>query len=52
MAKIIAILSDNEVEVLQTADSHMSIWWLVRDCDLIKAINCLHSEFNLDREEF
>lgn len=52
MAKIIAILSDNEVEVLQTADSHMTIWCLVRDCDLIKAINCLHREFNLDREEF
>lgn len=47
MAKIIKALSDNNIEVLQTADSHMTIWCLVRSKNEKDAINILHKTFNL-----
>lgn len=47
MAKIYKALSDNEVKVLQTADSHMTIWCLINTENLDKAINALHKAFYL-----
>ncbi|WP_143314917.1 aspartate kinase [Clostridium sp. HBUAS56017] len=47
MAKIYKALYDNKVEVLQTADSHMTIWCLVKTDDLSEAINALHKAFKL-----
>ncbi|MFW2488307.1 aspartate kinase [Clostridium chromiireducens] len=47
MAKIIKALSDNNIEVLQTADSHMTIWCLVHSKDEKEAINVLHKTFKL-----
>lgn len=47
MAKIIKALSDNNIEVLQTADSHMTIWCLVHSKDEKDAINVLHKTFKL-----
>lgn len=47
MAKILNILSHNNISVLQTADSHNTIWCLVRDDDTIKAINALHGAFKM-----
>lgn len=47
MAKIIKALSDNSIEVLQTADSHMTIWCLVHSKNEKEAINVLHKTFNL-----
>ena len=47
MAKIIKSLSDNNIEVLQTADSHMTIWCLVHAENVKKAINVLHNTFKL-----
>lgn len=47
MAKIIKSLSDNKIEVLQTADSHMTIWCLVHSKDAINAINILHKAFSI-----
>lgn len=47
MAKIIKALSDNNIEVLQTADSHMTIWCLVHSENEKDAINVLHKTFNL-----
>lgn len=47
MAKIIKALSDNNIEVLQTADSHMTIWCLVRSKNEKEAINVLHKTFKL-----
>lgn len=48
MAKILKSLIKNKVEVLQTADSHTTIWCLVESQYTQSAINALHSEFNLD----
>ncbi len=45
MAKILRILKDSNIEVLQTADSHTTIWCLIYDKDLERAINLLHKNF-------
>lgn len=50
MARILKTLLMNNVEVLQTADSHTTIWCLVEDNDADNAINSLHSEFKLGKE--
>lgn len=47
MAKILKALSDNDVSVLQTADSHTTIWCLVETKHTKIAINALHRVFNL-----
>lgn len=47
MAKILRVLKENKIKVLQTADSHTTIWCLVKEEDTIKAINALHKAFNL-----
>jgi aspartate kinase len=47
MAKIIKALSDSNIEVLQTADSHMTIWCLIHTDNVQKAINTLHRTFEL-----
>ena len=47
MAKVINTLSENNIEVLQTADSHMTIWCLIRSEKIAEAINLLHKAFKL-----
>ncbi len=47
MAKILNALSRGDIEVLQTADSHTTIWCLVPGEDTKKAIKVLHDEFEL-----
>lgn len=47
MAKILKTLKDNNIKVLQTADSHTTIWCLVKEEDTVKAINALHKAFEL-----
>ncbi|SEF46130.1 aspartate kinase [Caloramator fervidus] len=47
MAKILKTLNENGIKVLQTADSHSTIWCLVKEEDTIKAINLLHKAFEL-----
>ena len=47
MARILKALTKQNIEVLQTADSHMTIWCLVEEKDTDTAINVLHGEFNL-----
>ena len=47
MAKIINTLMLNNIEVLQTADSHMTIWCLIYSDKVSEAINLLHKAFNL-----
>lgn len=47
MARILRSLVKENVEVLQTADSHTTIWCLVEDKDTERAINALHKEFKL-----
>lgn len=45
MAKIYRTLQENNIEVLQTADSHMTIWCLIEDEQLENAVNALHKAF-------
>jgi aspartate kinase len=47
MARILKALTKANVEVLQTADSHTTIWCLVEANYTQKAIYALHKEFNL-----
>ena len=47
MAKILKALAAEKIEVLQTADSHTTIWCLVKSSFAKMAINTLHSEFKL-----
>lgn len=47
IAKIVQTLTDNKIEVLQTADSHMTIWCLIKTEKVSEAINALHKSFEL-----
>lgn len=47
MARILTALTREKIEILQTADSHNTIWCLVKECDVIKAVRSLHKEFKL-----
>lgn len=49
MARIIGALKDRGIKILQTSDSHTTIWCLVHSEDTTKAIIALHDEFNLSR---
>lgn len=48
MSKILKTLTKEGIDVLQTADSHSTIWCLVESKDAQKAIKSLHKEFNLN----
>lgn len=45
MARILKSLDNENIDVLQTADSHTTIWCLVEEKDTEKAIRALHKEF-------
>ncbi|NMA01993.1 MAG: aspartate kinase [Clostridia bacterium] len=47
MSSIVEALSEEDIKILQTADSHTTIWCLVRKKDMEKAIRALHKKFNL-----
>lgn len=49
MARIIKALSVEGVEVLQTADSHMTISCLIHQEDAQRAVRALHEEFRLTK---
>lgn len=49
MARIIKALKRSDVDILQTSDSHTTIWCLVKDKDTVKSINSLHNEFSLSK---
>lgn len=48
--KIVSALSERGIRILQSADSHTTIWVLVKEEDLVEAVNALHDEFNLQEE--
>ncbi|WP_445488168.1 aspartate kinase [Niallia sp. 03133] len=48
--KIVTALSKQGIRILQSADSHTTIWVLVKQEDLIKAVNVLHDAFELEKE--
>jgi aspartate kinase len=46
-SKIVTALSENGIQILQSADSNTTIWVLVREKDLTLAVNSLHDTFQL-----
>lgn len=50
-SKIVQALTDKEVQILQSADSHTTIWILIHEIDLKIAVNVLHDVFNLSKQE-
>ncbi|HEX3015515.1 MAG TPA: aspartate kinase [Desulfobacteria bacterium] len=49
MAEILEALSPHGIQVLQSADSHSTIWVLVAKEDMVKAVRALHEQFRLGR---
>ncbi|WP_257351488.1 aspartate kinase [Pseudalkalibacillus decolorationis] len=50
-AKIVDALAKESINILQSADSHTTIWVLVQEDDMVKAVNALHTVFALDQGE-
>ena len=48
MADMVEALSDAGVTILQSADSHTTIWVLVHQGDMVTAVQSLHKKFKLD----
>lgn len=48
MADMVEALSDAGVTILQSADSHTTIWVLVHKEDMVSAVKALHKKFNLE----
>ncbi|GAA0461670.1 aspartate kinase [Alkalibacillus silvisoli] len=48
-SKVVSALSKYNIQILQSADSHTTIWVLVKEQDLENAVNALHQEFLEDR---
>ncbi|MFD1037931.1 aspartate kinase [Virgibacillus byunsanensis] len=46
-SRIVQALTDAEVQILQSADSHTTIWVLIHENDLKIAVNALHDVFEL-----
>ncbi|MBU9722689.1 MULTISPECIES: aspartate kinase [Bacillaceae] len=49
-ARIVEALSSKNIQILQSADSHTTIWVLVRNEDMIEAVNALHEMFLTEEE--
>ncbi len=46
-ARIVTALSEKGIQILQSADSHSTIWVLVKESEMKEAINALHKAFHL-----
>ncbi len=51
MARVVAGLNRAGADILQTADSHLSISCLIREMDVSRAVQELHQEFGLGEPE-
>ncbi|WP_270181885.1 aspartate kinase [Alkalihalobacillus sp. CinArs1] len=49
-SKIVEALAGQNIDILQSADSHTTIWVLVKQNDLSAAVNALHETFYLHLE--
>jgi aspartate kinase len=47
MALIVEAITSEGIEILQSADSHTTIWCLVRGEDMASAVRALHAKFKL-----
>ncbi|MCX8046815.1 aspartate kinase [Anoxybacillus flavithermus] len=50
-AKIVTALSERGIQILQSADSHTTIWVLVKEEHLKEAVNALHEAFQLAEQK-
>lgn len=51
MAKIVEALTKEDIQILQSADSHTTIWVLVRGEDMVRAVRALHRKFELHKPD-
>lgn len=51
MAQIVKALTQEEIEILQSVDSHTTIWLLVKEEVVGKAVNALHHQFQLGQRK-
>ncbi len=49
MAQIVEALTNEDIQILQSADSHTTIWVLVHETDMVKAVRALHQQFQLHK---
>ncbi|MFH5183226.1 aspartate kinase [Paenibacillus sp. TAB 01] len=49
MAHIVEALTENDINILQSADSNTTIWVLVKGDDMADAVRALHKKFQLHR---
>lgn len=49
MAQILEALIQEDISILQSADSHTTIWILVPEEDMVRAVQALHRQFDLHR---
>ena len=49
MATIVESLSEQHIQILQSADSNTTIWVLVKKDDMVQALRSLHSTFELNK---
>lgn len=49
MARIVEALTEQKVQILQSADSNTTIWVLVNKEDMVQALRALHAKFELGK---
>lgn len=49
MAKIVEALTEENIRILQSADSNTTIWCLVHGEDMVSAVRALHKSFQLHK---
>jgi len=49
MARIVESLTEQNIQILQSADSNTTIWVLVKKEDMVQSLRSLHTEFELNR---
>ncbi|WP_127580718.1 aspartate kinase [Paenibacillus koleovorans] len=49
MAHIVEALTEEDIQILQSADSNTTIWVLVQQADMGKAVRALHHKFQLHK---
>lgn len=49
MAKIVEALTEQNIQILQSADSNTTIWVLVNKEDMVQSLRALHTKFELGR---
>ncbi|MEX2462279.1 MAG: aspartate kinase [Paenibacillaceae bacterium] len=48
MANVVEALMSADITILQSSDSHTTIWVLVHEADMVSAVRTLHAQFKLN----